>query len=152
MLSIETKAGDRGPARRCDTPAGKPLILVVEDDAGIRRRICALLRQVTAAIVIQAEDPYAAASLARAAGQPIDLLITDADLGANMTGIDLARQLVAGQPSMAVLLMSARDLPLSILPRAWQFLEKPFPIAELLHRVDELCGDIDSGRGVISAA
>jgi hypothetical protein len=49
-------------------------------------------------------------SKASAIGRPVHLLISDIDLAARKTGIDLAREPAANDPSMSVVLMSTRTL------------------------------------------
>jgi DNA-binding NtrC family response regulator len=121
---------------------GVPLVLLVEDDPGIRRFISTILRRATSVLLHEAADPFTALSIARRTGRPIDLLISDIDLSAARTGIDLACELTAGNPSMHVLLMSAADRPKFELPRPWRFLSKPFQLSEFLNCVNELCASI----------
>jgi DNA-binding response OmpR family regulator len=116
----------------------KSAIFVVEDDESVRRFICTLLRYATTAIVVEAGDPYAALSMARKIGGPIDVLISDIDLSAHMNGIELGRRLVIANPSMKVLLISAADCPQYEIPSAWRFLAKPFTTQSFLDRVSAL--------------
>lgn len=118
---------------------GDPAILVVEDDWGVRRFLCTILRHATPALVVDVADPCAALSVACKIGRPIDLLISDINLSADINGIDLARELAATNPSMKVLLMSAGDCPQYGIAPAWQFLAKPFPIKIFLECVNALC-------------
>jgi DNA-binding NarL/FixJ family response regulator len=118
---------------------GEPVIFVVENDCSVRRFICALLRYTTNALVAEAADPYAALSLARKVGRPIDLLISDIHLSAVTNGVDLARELAILHPSMNVLLLSGADRPPYRLPVTWRFLPKPFTIESFLDCVGALC-------------
>lgn len=118
---------------------GAPAILVVEDDSSIRRFLCTILRQATPALVVDASDPFAALSIARKIGRPINLLISDINLCAGISGIDLARELAATNPALKVLLMSGGDCPQYEISSAWQFLAKPFPIEVFLDCVNALC-------------
>lgn len=142
MLSMTTSTKT---AFRRDTPVtlhevnGEPAILVVEDDWSIRRFLCTLLRNATSALVVDTADPYAALSIARKIGRPIDLLISDINLSAGISGVDLARELAVTNPSMKVLLMSGGDSTQYEISPAWQFLAKPFPIEVFLDCVNALC-------------
>jgi DNA-binding NtrC family response regulator len=120
-------------------PNHEPVIFVVEDDSAIRSFLCALLRRATKAFVAEAGDPYIALSMARVAGGPIDLLISDINLSTFINGIDLARELAVTNPSMKVLLISAADSPQSEIPSTWRFLAKPFSMQSFLDCVNVLC-------------
>jgi CheY-like chemotaxis protein len=123
---------------KAGSAASGPVVLVVEDDPRTLHFILTLLRYASPARVLDASDPHRALSAARDAAHPVDLLISDVDLTAGKTGIDLARELAAENGSMKVVLMSARVLPPGALPPQWRFLAKPFPIAALLDCVNEL--------------
>ena len=92
------------------------------------------------ALVMDAADPDLAWSMARSIGQPIDLLISDIDLGTSRNGVALARALSASELAINVLLMSAGKYPEAVIPSAGRFLEKPVPVPELLDCVNALCG------------
>jgi DNA-binding NtrC family response regulator len=98
-----------------------------------------MLKRSTNAFVIEASSPYGALSIARSIGRPIDLLVSDIDLHAAKTGLELAREIAANNPSAAVLLMSGGDSPVGAIPAEWRFLAKPFPLEVLLDCVSELC-------------
>ena len=138
-LCVKDDRQHREPAQTV-ARALQPLILVVEDDASIRRFLCTLLKRTTCALVMDAAAPDLAWSMARSIGQPIDLLISDIDLGTSMNGVELARALSASELAIHVLLMSAGKYPENGIPSNWRFLEKPFPVAELLDCVNALCG------------
>jgi len=125
---------------RSSTPLSDedPLILVVEDDWGTRRFICSMLKRSTNAFVIEASSPYGALSIAGSIGRPIDLLISDIDLHSAKTGIEVAREIAANNPSVAVLLMSGGASPVGAIPMEWRFLAKPFPLEVFLDCVREL--------------
>jgi DNA-binding NtrC family response regulator len=133
---------NNGPKARCQAApeadrADIPIVLVVEDDSRTIHFIVTLLKYASPARVIEASNPQSALSAASAIGRPIDLLISDVDLSADQTGIDLARELAAEHESMRVVLMSARDLPPGELPPQWRFLAKPLGIAALLDCMNE---------------
>jgi DNA-binding NtrC family response regulator len=142
MLSITPSTKDE--ARR-QIPFGlteatsEPTILVVEDDAGIRRFICTLLRRATTLSVSEAGDVFTALSIVRKSSGPIDLLISDINLTTHITGIDLALELGKTNPAMKVLLISGTDCPSREIPPAWRFLSKPFTVESFLACVAFLC-------------
>lgn len=117
----------------------EPTILVVEDDAGIRRFICTLLRRATTLSVSEAGDVFTALSIVRKSTGPIDLLISDINLTTHITGIDLAFELGKTNPAMKVLLMSGTDRPPREIPVAWKFLPKPFTVDSFLTCIATLC-------------
>ena len=140
MLSttrIKDMAKRQAPLALCEA-SGEPAILVVEDDSSIRRFICTLLRHTVMASVVDVADPFAALSAARSIDSPIELLISDIDLSSSMNGIDLARQLVAANPSMKVLLMFGTDRAPREMSQTWRFVSKPFSIQSLLDCVLDL--------------
>ena len=118
-----------------------PVILVVEDDRNIRRFVCSVLKRVTKARVLEASDPDSALSIAHSIGRPIDLLISDIGLHAAKTGIELAREISAGEPSTKILLMSGGDFRENSFPAEWRFLAKPFPLLVFLDCVNDLLPD-----------
>jgi CheY-like chemotaxis protein len=78
----------------------------------------------------------ASAALAVAGASRIDVLVADVLLGEDTTGIELAKQLVARQPGLSLVLMSgytADHFDLSGLPEHTQFLTKPFTTDALTH-------------------
>jgi signal transduction histidine kinase len=92
---------------RSEEPAsrgGSETILVVEDNAGLRRIV---VRQLGEAgyRVLEAPDAEAAMTIIESPG-PIDLLLTDVVMPGAMDGRDLARVAVAHRPSLRTLLTS----------------------------------------------
>jgi len=122
--------------RRDDRPAGGT-ILVVEDEAGVRR---ALQRMLFAEgyTVLTAANGAEALDLFAARGNDFDLLITDLVMPA-MDGRDLARKCCALQRGLKVIYISGytRDSLLSqqTFEEGMEFLEKPFTNDVILERV-----------------
>ena len=101
-------------------------VLVVDDEALIRRLASGMAPRLRAEIVTAASADEA---LAIAGALRIDALVADVLLGDGPDGIELARQIGARQPGIAVILMSgytADDYALDGLPPDTQFLNKPF--------------------------
>jgi DNA-binding response OmpR family regulator len=80
-------------------------ILVIEDHAGAARGLRALLcsrgHQVEVA-------PDAAAALARAGEEELDLVVADCDLG-EQDGTEVVRAIRARRPALPILVVTARD-------------------------------------------
>lgn len=117
----------------------QPLIILVDDEPGIRRFICAALKHATGAEVIEAADPGSALEVTRRLEIPIDLLISDVNLSADQTGVDLAREICRSNCSAKVLLISGTGVPPHDMPANWSFLAKPFAISALIECVTRLC-------------
>ena len=92
--------------------------------------------------MIEASGPCDALSMARSMGRPTDLLISDIGLHAAKTGVDLAHEIVADNPSMKVMLISGGGFPEDGIPAEWRFLAKPFPLMVFLDCVNELCRSV----------
>jgi len=101
--------------------AGKAL--VVDDDPIVRTFICSVLG-FSGIDVLEAPDAAQALIAFQAGGCEVDFVITDIWMP-GMNGCDLARMLLAGRPSLAVLLVSGltqdrRRAVLSCRNRSWR--------------------------------
>jgi two-component system, cell cycle sensor histidine kinase and response regulator CckA len=125
-LQRPTSAG----APPADIDQGK-LVLVVDDDAGVRRFVKAALER-AGLRVVEAEDGVEALRLLDTV-KP-DLLLTDIVMP-KMDGIALAREVVNKFPQLPILLMSAftSDLDQSVKTRG--FIRKPVPPKMLVQTV-----------------
>jgi two-component system, OmpR family, alkaline phosphatase synthesis response regulator PhoP len=122
-------------------------ILAVDDEAHILHVVSLKLQNAGFNVVTanDAEEAFDAAtgSMAGAAAQPIDLLITDYQMP-GMSGLDLARKLHAepGKKHLPVLLLTAHGLALEQVELGQAginvCLSKPFSPRELLAKVHEL--------------
>lgn len=138
-----------GPSR-----AGLRTILVVDDDAQVRRSVGRLLR-LAGFCVIEADSGRRALLLARARSDELALVLTDVVMP-GMNGIELARRLQRSIPSLPVLLTSgyapgnvqgssATDFP---------FIQKPSTREELLEAIHTLVtrdSGVTSGRSHMAA-
>jgi CheY-like chemotaxis protein len=132
-------AGEATPRLR----RGRETILVVEDNADVRRTVVAQLTELGYAVV-EAASPQEA--LARLRGQPtgIDLLFTDIVMPGGMNGHDLARAALAEWPGLKVLFTSGysgtalRDD--DRLREGEHFLSKPYRRHELADKLREIFG------------
>jgi PAS domain S-box-containing protein len=123
------------PAR--EAAGGSETVLLVEDDAAVRRITRRLLLR-AGYQVLEADDGPAALVLAGAHGGPLDLLLTDVQMP-GMSGVALAERLRSLRPAARVLFMSgflgqAKGQPGA---SAAPLLEKPFTPGTLLQRVRE---------------
>jgi two-component system cell cycle sensor histidine kinase/response regulator CckA len=118
---------------------GTETVLLVEDEAEVRRLVERLLRMQGYA-VLSAASPAEAIAAARAAGR-IDLLVTDVIMP-GMNGRAMADLLAAARPRMRVLYMSgytdAAIAQQGILPPGTAFLSKPFTPDVLARKVREV--------------
>ncbi len=111
-------------------------ILVVEDDAPIRRGLCDALRYAGSAVE---ECPTGDAALATACASSPDLLLLDVVLpGKN--GFEILRELRGSHPQLPVIMLTARgaeeDRVRGLKLGADDYVVKPFSATELLARVE----------------
>ncbi len=121
---------------------GDETILVVEDDAAVRRVIREVLMRY-GYVVLEARQAREALALARHHAGRISLLITDLMLP-DVNGFDVAAQVRDVAPGIQVLFISGypgEDLArLGTVPEDSPLLQKPFTGHALAHRVRELLG------------
>jgi signal transduction histidine kinase/ActR/RegA family two-component response regulator len=106
-------------------------ILLVEDEEQVRELLTNLLRE-QGYQVLPACDGAEACRLCQQ--QPVDLLLTDIVLP-NESGYELAAQVSALCPEVKVLYMSGYVEQTGRQPEAAMFLQKPFPLDELLSKI-----------------
>jgi two-component system, cell cycle sensor histidine kinase and response regulator CckA len=122
-----------------ETARGDGTILLVEDEAVIRRLAAEMLER-QGYTVLTAADPQTALEIA-AAEPEIDLLLTDVVMP-QMNGSELARRLVAERPSLRVLFTSGYPADAiagrGLLDDEATLLCKPFSSAELVVAVRDV--------------
>jgi len=125
-------------------PEGSESVLIVEDEASVRRLAASVLRGVGYRVQ-EARDAVEALSLIEAR-QPFDLVVTDVIMP-KMSGKDLYDKIKVIAPRIKVLFMSGyTDDSLAhhgVLGPELSFLEKPFSPAGLARKVREV---IDSAK------
>ncbi|MFP6608343.1 MAG: GAF domain-containing protein [Myxococcota bacterium] len=125
------------PAAVLDPDSGLETLLLVEDEPAVRRLVARTLRT-SGYRVFEAEDGFAALTVAEQLGDEIDLLVTDLVMP-HMGGADLAAKLQAMRPELPVLLLSGhaepRDASIEASIQDARFLQKPFEEDRLLREV-----------------
>jgi CheY-like chemotaxis protein len=145
-------------AREQRLPRGTETVLLVEDEAPVRRSVCRLLRRQGYTVLearhgadaLRRFDEGAAPRSALRDAQRIDLVITDVVMP-EMDGRQFVERLRARGATVPVLFMSGYDQEAlrshGEQPAGTAFLAKPFTVETLLHAVREaLDGRPDSRR------
>ncbi len=126
----------------CDPRGDGVSVLVVEDNAGLRRMAMRQLRELGYQPI---EADCATAALAVLADQPIDLLFTDVIMPGGMSGVELAERALALRPGLRVLLTSG--YPRSMADRGGRCADgRPLPMLQKPYRKGELARTL---RGVL---
>jgi two-component system, cell cycle sensor histidine kinase and response regulator CckA len=113
------------------------VVLVVDDDASIRRLVARVLEG-HGFELLEAAGGAEALALSRAHAGPIDLLLTDVIMP-EMDGLELARRLTAERPDTPVLYMSGymEGLELGSGFDPDDVVGKPFTPSELVRRIEQ---------------
>jgi len=136
-----TRDGSAAPSDAVAAPVEERgdhgLILVAEDEAGVRKLVCRLLENLGYQ-VLEAEHGIHALTVADAYAGHIDLLLTDVRMP-HMNGLELAETLQRRRPGMRVLYMSGYidddDVRDRVHSETVPPLDKPFTTAALTSRV-----------------
>ena len=114
-----------------------PKILIVDDDKDTCSFMTELLSQPDREI-LTAHEPSEALGLIRR--QPFDLIVSDINLNAHATGLDLLRQFKSDQPGGQVVLISGfgtlETAIEAVRAGAFDYVSKPFNIGEIKETVD----------------
>jgi CheY-like chemotaxis protein len=134
----ETATADR-PAEAAAGDGGGRTVLVVDDNASVRRVVVRQLQQLGYQ-VLACDRP--ASALEMLAEQPVDLLFTDVVMPGGVGGVELAGMAQARYPDLKVLLTSG--FPTAHVngdePGSFRLLSKPYNRRELGAVVGELLG------------
>ncbi len=149
---VDAPATARETENDSDTlPEGNESILIVEDEAAVRRLAASVLRT-SGYRVQEARDAIEAFALIQA-NQPFDLVITDVIMP-KMSGKELYDKIKATTPRIKVLFMSGyTDDALAhhgVLGPELSFLEKPFSPSGLARKVREVI-DKPDGRSRLAS-
>jgi CheY-like chemotaxis protein len=129
-----------GTGPEADASAGgNETVLVVEDEASLRRLVCHALRK-QGYEVLEAESPTPAQEIWNARKSNISMLITDIVMPGPMNGWSLAKAFLGEYPNLKVIFMSGYfgNLPQGLELEEANFIRKPFLPKELLRRMRTL--------------
>ena len=122
------------------SPSGSETVLVVEDEAPVRKLAREFLEN-SGYTVLEAEDPVEAIKLSDRHQGPIHLMVTDVVMP-KMSGHELAQQMASVRPEMKVLYVSGyTDDALGqygVLTQDSFFLQKPFSLDTLARKMRTL--------------
>jgi PAS domain S-box-containing protein len=117
---------------------GKEIILLVEDEASLRKTIRSLLQR-HGYTVVAAANGIEALDLCLAQGRKVALLLTDLVMPGGLSGHELARQLQSRQSNLKVIFMSGYSPEIAgreiELRPGENFIQKPFATARLLETI-----------------
>jgi signal transduction histidine kinase len=117
-------------------------VLLVEDDAEVRKVVLRFLEALGCRVVSTASGEEAL--LALGGDADFDLLLTDIALGPGLRGTAVALEAQRRRPELAVLLMSGFSAELLEAdresPPSWELLRKPYGRAELAHAIARVMG------------
>lgn len=116
-----------------------PVVLVAEDDAAIRKLLCAVVRKQGVDVVSAADG---AEAIARTQEGAFDALLLDLMMP-NQSGWAVMERLSADQsPLLArtVVITAASDREIGHLPEQTRVLRKPFDLRELVRALREAVG------------
>ena len=137
-LSPQPAPAAARPAAASPSPGGSETILIVEDEAALRR-LARLILERKGYRVLEAESGAAAWQLWQQQRANIDMLITDMVMPGGIGGRELAIKTLAEKPALKVIYCSGYTDDMlgtdSALRVNGNFLEKPFSPDELLRRV-----------------
>jgi two-component system cell cycle sensor histidine kinase/response regulator CckA len=132
-----------------------PTILVVEDEALLREMECSILEQ-SGYNVLSAESGRRAFDLWKSQGQKVDLLLADIILPRGITGVELGKCLLEGQPGLKIIFTTGRLVGQAeheeLARMNARFLPKPFQPEDLVYLVRDTLGAADSGAASVSVA
>jgi len=116
------------------------LVLVVDDEQGLRDLVCRTLRD-EGYRTLEAAHGGEALELVESGPETVDLVVTDVVMP-GMDGRELGRRLAQSRPSLPILYMSAYDVNdifrRGSPRRSAPFLQKPFPRDGLISSVEQL--------------
>jgi len=127
------------PSSATTSEAGGALdVLIIDDEKNIRATIAMCLEEIGCRVTGAATPEAARAALV---SRPFDLAFLDLRLG-NTNGLDLLPELLAGRPTLAVIVVTAYatiDTAVEAMRRgAADYLPKPFTPAQIRHAVEQV--------------
>ena len=122
-------------------PVREATILVVDDDKDVRELAVSCLESLGYGVL--AVDGGHAAIDAIASGTPVDLVLIDIAMP-DINGVEATRAILAERPGLPFLFMTGYAGPTKLDALEQPVLEKPFTIAELAGKVEEVLFPHDS--------
>ena len=148
LPQVTEAAGTDRPGPTVVSSSGTETILLVEDNAGLRKLATRLLKPAGYTVLGAGTGEEALLVLARHAA-PVHLLLTDVVMP-GMSGRHLAERLAQTHPGMKVLYMSGYTSDTmvrhGVLEAKVSFINKPFNAAALLQKVREVLDSTDEGN------
>jgi PAS domain S-box-containing protein len=142
------KAAEANRPAKIPLRRGHETILLVEDEASVRRPVVRNLQQLGYR-VLEASNGQVALEVWQAHAGQIDLLFSDMVMPEGLTGLDLAEKLRAEKPSLKVILSSGYNQEMAghAIPAGggFVFLQKPYQLLELSKTI-RACLDRDEGE------
>ncbi|HMK90665.1 MAG TPA: ATP-binding protein [Methylocystis sp.] len=135
-LADEAQPSSESPDSSSATRRGK--VLIVEDQADVRRQIVGALNEIGCAV--QEAGEGAAGLSFIVSGEPLDLLITDVGLP-GMSGLQLAEAARATRPDLPILIITGyadKSLGTLRLTAGMEVLRKPFTLDDVVARAQAL--------------
>ena len=111
-------------------------ILVVDDDPGMRQIVTLVLKQ-KGHNILSASNGVEALMVYSSYRQSLDMVLTDIDMP-EMSGIELASRIRAGDPSGKILFMSGREPDNMKGFEGYPILSKPFALDKLVAAVEQV--------------
>jgi CheY-like chemotaxis protein len=118
---------------------GKGTVLLADDDESIQNLAAAILSAMGFQ-VLRARDGHKALLQSQEYKRGIDILLSDIQMGPDMTGIELATRLQLERPDTRILLMSGANFETEVQNAGWEFIRKPFLPDSLKRKVQSLLG------------
>ena len=112
----------------------KQTVLVVEDDQ-LQRELVSVIFEESDMHVIACVSAEAAAAVLEKVGDRLALMFADADLGGEMSGVDLAQIATEHFPHLDVIVTSGEDVE-EDMPDNVVFMQKPWLPLELLRQAE----------------
>ncbi len=120
-------------------PKGAGTVLLVEDDAAVRKLAQAVLEE-RGYTVLVAGDGMEALAMVDGQSGGIDLLVTDVIMP-GMAGDELVEHMRLRRPDLKVVFVSgyaSESIPKIVTNAKTSFLQKPFPVQDLIRKVYEM--------------
>ena len=137
---VDAAEGEGEPEGEGEAPRGRETVLLVEDEAMVRKLACVVLME-SGYRVLEAGHGEEALRICEERGASIDLLVTDVVMP-KMSGKEVADRLVSEDPGMKVLYMSGYTddaiVRHGVLEAGVAFIEKPFMPEDLSRKVREV--------------